>query len=78
MLNAKKNISKMLLHKHVRKFLESPNKIPERCCLYLTTLLLGTTKLIPFSPFFNLGLPQNPKVVIFKNISTDSIQSKTF
>ena len=28
--------------------------------------------------FFNVGLPQNPKVVIFRKISTDSIQSKAF
>ena len=60
-------LPKMLLHLiHKSENFSSQKKNSERSINWTT--LRGTTKLIPFSRgFFNLELPQNPKVVIFRN-----------
>ena len=68
--NASSNVYVRYFHKSLKK-----NPLGQ----FILDNTAGYNKTHPISRFFvNLGLPQNPKVVIFRKISTDSIQSKAF
>ena len=71
-------LPKMLLHLNICQKISPVSEKKSMNAVYIGRHCWYNKTHPIFTGFFNLGLTENPKVVIFINISTDSIKSKAF